>query len=74
MEKTARCGKSERQAPCQDVLNRARSSVIMPLLQGGRHMIIVSQFWELFNLHFDVKAWATKRKPAADSGVLLFHF
>lgn len=60
--------------PCQDVLNGARSSVIMPLLQGGRHMIIVSQFWALFNLHFDVKAWATKRKPAADSGLLLFHF
>lgn len=72
--KTAGCDKSERWARCQDVLNGARSSVIMPLLQGERHMIIVAQFWELFNLYFDVNTWATRRKTAADSGLLLFHF
>lgn len=71
--KTAGCGKSVRWALCQDVLNGARSSVIMPLLQGERHMIIVSQFWKLFNLHFGVNAWATKKEPAADSGLFLFH-
>lgn len=37
-------------------------------------MIILLQFWGLFNLHFDVKAWDTKSQPAADSDVLLFHF
>ncbi len=63
--KTAGRGKSEWWALCQDVLNGARSSVIMPLLQGERHMIIMSQFWN---------TWATKRKPAADSGLFLFHF